>query len=37
MRNMKTTYKISVGNPERKRPFGRYMPTIKDSIRTDLT
>jgi hypothetical protein len=33
---MKTTYKLPVGNPERRRPSGGLRPITKYNIKTDL-
>jgi hypothetical protein len=37
MEGMRDTYKISVGKPEVKRPFGKYGRRWEDNIRMDLT
>jgi len=36
MGEMRNVYKILVGNPEGKRPFGRPRRRCKDNIATDL-
>jgi hypothetical protein len=36
MVKMKTTYKLSVGNPERRRPSGGLTPITEHNIKTDL-
>jgi hypothetical protein len=33
---MRNAYRISVGNPEKKGPFGRHRHRLEDNIKTDF-